>query len=180
MNNELSDIRLIIEIKNEYPIELTDLTKSFSSLANEFTNYVSKTGDNILNREAKLYVKEIKSGSVICELVEMATIGVIPFVENINTVVGFGEYVSKAFNFFLGKHKDKPKEISQSNLKDLSQILNPIAKDSGSQINISTTVNGNVHLHINLSSIEANAVQNVIDRDIEKSKTPDTDDQIKL
>lgn len=84
----MKDIRLIIEINNKQPLELLDLTKSLVALASQFNSYVSKNGDSKENREAKLYVKEIRSGSVILELIELATIGVIPFLENVNTVIG--------------------------------------------------------------------------------------------
>jgi len=178
-NLQEQDIRLVIEIKNDQPLELIDLTKSLNSLANEFTNYVSRHGDSAENRAAKLYVKEIRSGSVICELIELATIGVLPFMENMNTIIGFGQYVSSAYKYLLGKKKEKPTDLTQSDLKELSQIVNPIAKDNGSQINISTTVNGNVELHIHLNSIEANAVQNVIEREIEQAKLPETVEDVK-
>lgn len=173
------DIRLVVEIKNDQPLELIDLTKSLSSLANEFASYVTRHGDSAQNRAAKLYVKEIKTGSVICELIELATVGVLPFAENMNTIIGFGEYVSKAYNYFLGKNNEKPQGLTQSELKELSQIVNPIAKDNGSQINLSTTINGNVELHLHLSSIEANAVQNVIEREIEQYKQSETAKDIK-
>ena len=91
----MKDIRLIIEINNKQPLELLDLTKSLVALASQFNSYVSKNGDSKENREAKLYVKEIRSGSVILELIELATIGVIPFLENVNTVIGFADYISK-------------------------------------------------------------------------------------
>ena len=158
------DIRLIIEIKNKQPLELLDLTKSFVSLANQFNNYVSIEGESKEDREAKLYVKEIRSGSVIMELVEYASIGAIPFIENVNTIVGFGGYLKDAYNFLLGKSEKKTVEYLQSDLKDLSQIINPVANDNAAQINISTTINGTVELHINLDSTQANAAQNIIQK----------------
>lgn len=176
MSEEVKDIRLIIEIQNKQPLELLDLTKSFVSLASQFNNYVGKNGDSKENREAKLYVKEIRSGSVILELIELATIGVLPFLENVNTIVGFADYMKTAYNFFIGKSDVKP-DLEVSDYKELSQIINPVANDNGSQINISTTVNGNLELHVNLSSLESNAIQNVFQKELKQLKVPEIADE---
>lgn len=175
---ESKDIRLVIEIKNQQPLELLDLTKSLVSLASQFNSYVSKNGDSKENREAKLYVKEIRSGSVILELIEMATIGIIPFLENVNTIIGFAQYTKKAYNYFLGKSDEKP-DLSMTDYKELSQIVNPVANDNGSQINMSTTINGNVEVHVHLNSLEANAIQNIFEKEIKAIKTPDMSDDTK-
>lgn len=170
MPEDAKNVSLIIRIENKQPIELSDLTKSFNALANQFNEYATQSVDHLENRQGKLFVREIKTGSVIVELIEIATIGVIPFMENVNTIVGFGEYVKKAFDFILSKTKEKPKELKSSGYRDLSQIVNPIAKDSASQLNVSTVVNGNVYLDFNIGNIEANAVQNIVQRILKEAK----------
>jgi len=170
-----NDIRLIIEIKNKEPLELLDLTRSFVSLANQFNSYVSINGQRKEDREAKLYVKEIRSGSVIMELVEFASKTALPFVENASTIIGFAGHLKKAYDFFTGKSTDKPSNITSNDYKDLSQIVNPIANDSASQFNLSTTINGNVEFHFNLNSTEANATQNIIEKQIKLLKVPESD-----
>lgn len=172
------DIRLIVEIKNKEPLELLELTKSLVALAHQFNGYAAENGTAKEEREAKLYVKEIRSGSVILELIEIATVGVIPFIENVNTIVGFAEYISTAYNFFLGKKKDKQKDFDISDCKELSQIVNPVASDNGSQLNISTTINGDVNLYLSLSSLEANAVQNVLEKEARQMKVPEASDSL--
>ncbi|MCE5346899.1 MAG: hypothetical protein LLG13_11525 [Bacteroidales bacterium] len=175
----MQDVRLVIEINNKQPLELMDLTKSFISLANQFNNFVSENGDSKENREAKLFVKEIKTGSVIMELVELATVGIIPYAENINTIVDFSKYIGSAFNFILGKSKEKPKELTPTDYRDLSQIINPIATDNASQLNISTKIDGNVYLSFHIDSLEANAAQNIMDRFTKDLKTPEDNTDIK-
>jgi len=174
---DANDIRLIIEIKNKQPLELLDLTRSLVSVASQFNSYVERYGDSKENREAKLYVKEIRSGSVILELIEMATVGVLPFIENMSTVVGFAKHVKTAYDFFLGKSDKKP-DMNVADYKELSQIVNPIANDNGSQLNISTTINGNVELHLHLSSLESNAIQNVFQKELKQLKAPEVADDI--
>lgn len=174
----IQDVRLVIKIENKRPIELLDLTKSLVSIATQFDSYVDKNADSKENREAKLYVKEIKSGSVILELIELATVGMIPFIENTNTILGFVEYCKKAVNFFLKNEGEKP-ELKPTDYRDFSTILNPISKDNGSQFNLSTTINGNVELHLNLSSTDTNALQNIFKKELEQLKIPEQLDDIK-
>lgn len=175
--SEIQDVRLVIKIDNKQPIELLDLTKSLVALSTQFNAYVDKYADSKENREAKLYVKEIKSGSVILELVEFATLGMIPFLENTNTIIGFAEYCKSAINFFLKDEGNKP-EFSGADYKEFSAIINPIAKDLGSQFNINTTINGNLTVHLKLDSTESNALQNIFKGEIEKLKLPEQPDDI--
>lgn len=102
---------------------------------------------------------------------------VIPFIENVNTVIGFAKHVKSVYDFFLGKSEKKP-EVTLADYKDLSQIINPVANDSGSQFNMSTTVNGDVHLHLHLSSIESNAIQNVLNTTQRLLKAQEVEDEI--
>jgi len=176
---EMKEISLLIEIKNKKPLELMDLTKSFVALASQFNSYVSENGDSKVTREAKLFVKEIRTGSIIMELYEIATIGVLPFVENVNTIVGFAGYIKDAYNFLLGKSDEKPTEFTSNDYRELSQIVNPVANDNASQINISATINNHIENQFNISSLEANAVQNVIDKAIKELKVPELANDIK-
>jgi len=174
---EREDARLIVKIDNKEPIELVDLTKSLLSLASQFSTYTEQYGHSKEEKEAKLYVKEIRQGSVIVELFEMATIGILPFMENCNTIVDFAKFFKTTCEYLLTGNGDKP-ELTQSDYKELSAIVNPIAKDKASQMNVSTTINGNVVFNFNLDSTQSNAIQNIIKEEIEKSKLPSTQDDI--
>ena len=39
---------------------------------------------------------------MILDLIEIATVGALPFIENINTIVGFAEYLKTGFKYFIG------------------------------------------------------------------------------
>lgn len=173
----MEDVRLVLKINNKEPVELLDLTKSLVSLATNFDRYSTDNGNTKEDREAKLYVKEIRSGSIIVELVELATVGMIPFAENINTVLDFATYFKSSINYFL-KGEGKEPELSPVEYRELSTILNPVAKDKGSQFNLSTTVNGNVTMNFNLNSNETNAIQNIFEKEIKKLKLPELSDEI--
>lgn len=166
-----SDIRLNIEIKNKDPLELIDLTKSLIALGTQFNRFVVKSGISEV-RESKLYVKEIKTGSIIFDLYEYSPVGIIPFLENANTIKDFATHLKNVVNYFLKKEGEKP-EMDTADYKEFSSILNPIAKDSASQFNLSTNINGDVHLHFHVDSIAANALQNIFTKEMSLLKTPE-------
>lgn len=130
---------LIFKIENKKPLELIDLTKSLISVSNQFADYVSREGNSKEEREAKLYIKEIKSGSVIVELFEYATVGMLPFIENVNTITGFADNLKKVIRYYLNNDGEKPVNTI-NDLKDISTIINPVAKDNGSQMIIQTVI----------------------------------------
>lgn len=168
-NNEIS---LRVEIKNKKPLELTELTKSFVGIANQYNTYAEKHATTEVEREARLYVKEIKSGSVILDLMEIASVGVIPFLENTNTIIGFADYCKTAITAFLTKSEEMEK-YSVADCKDFSAIVNPIAKDNGAQFNMSTNVNGVLNQYVFLDSKDSNALQNIIGKNIAELKKPE-------
>lgn len=109
-----NDVRLVVTIKNNQPIELLELTRSLVALANNFNRYASTHGKSIEDRGAKLYVKEIRSGSIEIELVELVSVAVLPFAENVNTILDFANYLFHAVNFYRSASGNKVQEYSES------------------------------------------------------------------
>ncbi|MCT3817874.1 hypothetical protein HZQ56_18225 [Elizabethkingia anophelis] len=168
----MSESRLIITIKNVNPIEITDFTNSFNALGEEYYKFLSESDNYRLSKTTKLYVKEIRSGSIITELTDLVPM-VLPFLENTNSVIDFTSFLKKGYDYFLGKSKDKPKEFDLKDCNNFNNIIKPIAKDNGSQINFIGDVGfGDITINFNFNSQEANAIQNAISREKEDLKEP--------
>lgn len=168
--------RLTIEISNEQPVLLEDFTHGFSAVADEYQDYVQRRG-TAPPPDAQLYVREIRTGSIIVDLIarhgpEIA-ITAIPFMEHASSVIEFAGYLKRCYEYLTGGRSDKPDDLTPKNYLDLSQIVEPVAKDSASQINISGTVNGNVVVNIGMDSVMANAAQNAARREIDNLGIPD-------
>ena len=157
-----NDTPIVFEIKNVHSIELEDLSKSLLSFGDEYRRWNSTHYQGAMAGEIKLHVKEIRSGSIIADLVAIAP-SALPFIEHAVTVVDFCKYLNSAYSWLLGKSSDKPQGLEIANLENLSNIIEPVAKDNGSQINIST-VNIEGPIYISISSQESNAIQNTITR----------------
>jgi hypothetical protein len=159
-----------IEIQNQQPVELVDLTNSLLSLADEYKRFSGRQ-DVADAEDVRLYIKEIRSGSIIADLMAVAP-GVLPYVGYATNLLNFSIYLGKAYNFLVGRSVLKPAALQKVNYENLSSFVEPVAKDNASQLNCHTTINGNVTYNLNITSLEANAVQNRAKREISLMKEP--------
>ncbi|WP_323842930.1 hypothetical protein [Moraxella sp. Pampa] len=154
---------LIIHINNQHPIEVLDFTQSMASFALEY-NHHSKSDD------FKLYIKEVKSGSIIATLVAAAPT-LLPFAEHANSVIEFATHLKNAFDRLTGKPSDTA--LDMTSLTNITKLVEPIAKDRGATLNIHTiNVYGNVENSFNVTNLDANAIQNNARREMEGLKEP--------
>jgi hypothetical protein len=169
--------KLTIEIQNKRPVELTDLTESLLSLGEEYKRFILSHPELDDTAGVKLYVKEIRSGSIVTELVALAAVGVpvvLPYIVNSNHLMAFAKHLKGAYDFFLDRDSnDTPVELQKQDYKLLSTFVEPVAKDRGSQINITAMDGGTVNITFSISSTEANAAQNVISKHIAELKEPE-------
>lgn len=166
--------KLTIEIQNKTPVELLDLSKSMMSIAEEYKNFSIGNKTEFPAEGVKLYVREIRAGSIITDLVALAPCA-LPFIENANIVIEYAKYLKILLNWFSGKSETKPEIFEKNSLQNISNIVEPIAKDQASQMNVSAiNISGYAVVNFNISSTEANAAQNSIRRHIETMKEPIT------
>jgi hypothetical protein len=168
----MAEAKLTVHIENKNPIELTDFTESFESLGNEYYKFLSEHSQFKLSSETKLYIKEVKSGSITTILSDLVPM-VLPFVEHSNSVIEFTKFLKKGFNYFLGNSTEKPKEFDAKDCSNFNNIIKPIAKDNGSNVTFTGDFNfGDVTINMDFNSIEANAIQNGINRERGLLKEP--------
>ena len=161
------DAGLRIEIKNRKPIELSDFTTSLWALANEFRKQMETEAPEIAAADVRLYVKSVQSGSIIAEVIAIAP-QALQLVSYANSVMGFYKHVKNAYDYLAGVTDEKP-PLDKSSYENLSGIVEPVAKESGSQLNIGV-LNGD--LFLTLDSLKANAIQNKARKEIEALAEP--------
>lgn len=169
LDTNIENTMLQIRINNTQPIDLIDYAQSMLNLGNEYSDFINKTDIHVSSEDIKLYVKEIRTGSIITELVAIAP-SLFPFMEHSNTVLDFANHLKVTFNYLLGKG-EKPIELDKDCLKRISKFVEPIANDSGSVLQVDASNNkGEIHIHLN--SEKANAIQNRVHKELEKMKEP--------
>lgn len=168
----MTEARLTIEIKHSHPVELIDFTRAFLSVADEYRRYVKLQSGVAIADDVRLFIKGMRSGSIITDLVALSQTG-LPFMENSVTVLDFSKYLFTAITFLTGKSDNRP-DFTKTNLENISQLLEPIAKDNAAQINFQTIINGDVNITFNTNSLEAKAAQHTAEREIKAMKDPVT------
>lgn len=65
----VSETKLQVYIKYSNKIELSHYTNSLNSLNNEYYEYIRNSNDHLQLEDIRLYVNEIKTGSIITDLI---------------------------------------------------------------------------------------------------------------
>jgi hypothetical protein len=164
-----SDGKIVLEINNTIPVELLDLTQSLIAFGREYQYYADVNLDGPYRHDTKLFIKEIRTGSIITELVPFAP-GLLPILSEANTVIGFVRHLKSAIDWLLDKTQRV--DLTKSSLSNISSIIEPVAKDSASQFNIHTEIHNHAPVQISITSIDANAIQNRIRAEIEHLSAP--------
>lgn len=172
----MSDKILNIYIKNNNPIELSVLSNSLTAFSYLYASFIEK---NNLSKdfEPKLYIKEIKDGSV--DLYLYAGLAYTLLSGASDPTLDFWKQLIDLMKYFLGENSEKPKECTVKEIENFAESLDLIARDpkSSQKIQIQDT-KGNVYqgCTFNFDSTKANAMQNSAIRYIEedlKQKTPE-------
>lgn len=176
MENQILEIdftkKLEIKINNKKPVGLQDLSLSLLSFNRQFHKFVESETDKDSNVGSELLIKEVRSGSIIVELVSQAA-PLVPLLWEGGSIQQWAITVQEICSWLLGKSETPPKTMAKQDLQEWNTIVEPIAKDNGSQMNINVSDNGTVINQIVLSSNDAKAMQNQIGRLLDDIDTPE-------
>jgi hypothetical protein len=166
--------QLQFHIENSKPVALADLTSSLLNVSNQYRSFIRRNGLQTEAEIGDLYIREVKTGSIIVDLVSLAP-SILPLLpEHLDQVVEFAKFLKDSLEFFLGKSKEPPIQYTLKDCNEFAAIVNPIANDHGSNMNVSVMNHGNINLHFGTNSLEANAIQNAITKYQENLRLPAT------
>jgi hypothetical protein len=163
---------LTFKFDNKAPVALDDLTVSLNALAQFYEDYLVTSGTAPPEEGVRLYVHDLRTGSIIAVLRAIADQGRLMFGEHgivptitsafdhADTLAGFLGTLNDVVQFFLGT-LDLAEKPTKKEAEQIIKILEPVAKDNASQLNVQfngPTHIGEIHYHYN--SQQANAVQN--------------------
>lgn len=163
--------KLQITINNTKPVVLTDLTMALLGVGQQFERFIENETTDQHQTGSELFIKEVRSGSIIVELVAQA-IPVVPLLWQGGSVIEWFGYAKSVIEWLNGKLEKPPKDVTKQDLKQWNNILEPIAKDHGSQMNINVSSGGKVINQFFISSEQANSAQNAIRREMELLDEP--------
>lgn len=123
---------IILKIKTKNPIELGDFVAEFTSVASQYDKFIRENHPD-LGPEARIYVKQIKKGSIIAELLPFVPFAmfapqIVSSIEQVNAVNDFVRNYGSKLKAYFKKGGEVP-DASRSDLKDFIGSLAAIAND---------------------------------------------------
>ncbi|MEW5885550.1 MAG: hypothetical protein AB1735_02455 [Pseudomonadota bacterium] len=164
--------RLEITINNQKPVVLTDLTLALLGVGQQFERFIENETQAQQQVGAELYIKDVRSGSIVVELVAQF-MPVVPLLWQGGSLLEWVKHAQWVIEWLNGKLTHPPKDLSKSDLRQWSNILEPVAKDGAAQMNFTVAQGGRVVNQFIISSEQASAAQNGIRRQLEALNEPD-------
>jgi len=152
---------LTIRFENKQPVELLDLTASFAALGRQYEEFVFSRGYDPQAGNVRLYITELRTGSIIADLKTLSDQASF-ILDYADVFAGFVANLNDLIRFFLKGELQVTDGITKPEAERLTQIIEPVAKDGGSQLFLN--VSGNAKVNVIINSEQANAVQNSIRR----------------
>ena len=92
----------------------------------------------VILTDTELFIKEVRSGSIVVELIAQA-LPVVPLLWQGGSLLEWTDHARDVILWVSGKINNAPKDVSKQDLKQWHNILEPVAKDQGSQMNFSVS-----------------------------------------
>ena len=170
---------ILFHIERSKPIEISEFVTSLNAIGNLFSLFAKKNGDCKEAAKSKLYVEKIEEGCIDIILCEIASAGILPFIENMNIILEFSSYIKNVLDFFTKGVGLKPAlDLNEcKNFKDLALVT---AGDNNGITTIGAINKGdksNIYYNCTFNFQEGNSAQNQLEKEIKsiKSVQPVTD-----
>lgn len=150
----MTERKIIYELKNEAPIELRLLTVSLAAFSDQFKRYVADSSG--IDSETRLFVHEIRAGSVIAELVALGQLAADLY-EQRDAIAGFVPLLQDITEQIL-RLAPESRKLDRATIKNVSNIYAPIAIDPGAQLNVIDNTNGVINNFFTVSPTDAAAI----------------------
>lgn len=164
------DSKLVVTYFNKNPIDLIDLSGSLLAIGDQYSKFVKAEIGADYTTNTKLFVSEVKTGSIVIELIQEA-LPIIPLLWQSGSFSEWVKYITDVIGWTLEKYNQKPDHITENNLKQINKMIEPVCNDSGSQMTLVAMGNSQINIKFEIGSLQANFVQNRINKLLEKQKT---------
>jgi hypothetical protein len=115
-----------IRLETSEPIELGDFIAAFSSIGSEYARHIKKHFPD-LGDDAKIYVSDVRHGSIIADLVPV----LMPFLQATNYALTIDKFVQRVGEIIRAYQTSnaKPTDITKGEIKDVMAGIVAIAND---------------------------------------------------
>lgn len=120
---------LVLNIQTKNPIELGDFVSAFTSIASQYEKFIRSQYPD-MSGDAKIFVREVRAGSIEADLIPWAMQGlsaVVNVIEQIQIIDKFVRTYGGKLSTYIGGAKEP--EATRSDLKDFMGAVSAIAND---------------------------------------------------
>lgn len=166
---------LTFQLNNERPVAVAALAESLSAFSRSYEDFLAGSLPSAADANVRLYVQELRSGSIIAVFEAIADQAQILFGEHgmvrsarylFDHADTFGPFLTNLndlITFFRGG--PAPKELpTKKEASDLISILEPVAADPRSSLTINAHATNGGTVNVTINHVDANAVQNAARR----------------
>lgn len=129
--------RHYIELKLELsePAELYDLVGAFTAIADQFEQYIRDEHPNLVDGKSRIYVKEIRAGSIIADLIPF----IEPLIRNMDSALIVDDFIRRYGGMLQRLFRgDKVETATRNDLDDFMRQVAVIANDPDGKSAISS------------------------------------------
>lgn len=156
MTEDYKEGNLIVRYDPKSPLELQWVTKSFSGLVYSHNRYFYDRKSPFRRDHYKLYVEEIRQGSIILDLVSLASNYDLPDIgDKCNHIIEFAKNMYEMAGFFKKQRSTPPEGLTSTDARHFADILEPPAKNPGGALQIIASDGGTNNVTINFTHQEA-------------------------
>lgn len=157
---------LEIVINNDSYLEINDFLDGIEGIKNEYALFLKdKCGKE--DRDNKLYLKEVKKGSIILQIIEeIEEHAEILKIATEPVLIDFTKYLIKLLDFYSFKTEEIQENIKQYSLRSINnvkKIFNFCSNNKGN-INFTLINNNKTIITQNYNYLQANAAQNMCEK----------------
>jgi len=124
---------IVLNLKTRNPIAVEDFVATFSSIASQYEKFLRESYPD-LSSDAKVFVREVRKGSIEIDLIPWAMQGlsaVVNVIEQVQIVEKFVRLYAERLKHLFGDNPapKKLEDASRSDLKDFMGAVTAIAND---------------------------------------------------
>jgi hypothetical protein len=126
-----------VTIETKEPIELSDFIGAFASIGAEYERYMRQSNPD-LAPQARIYVKQVRQGSIIIELVPL----IAAFIDIADKVLIVDHFVQR-YGGIIAAYKTangRAENVNKSEIRDVMEGLTAIANDPDGRTDIQSIV----------------------------------------
>ncbi len=176
------DPHLILRIETKEPIELGEFVATFVGIGSAYERY--HDADNVDGRsDARVYVREVRAGSIIAELVPYALVatpflgGAMAGVKHVNDLVKFVDTIRDKMKPYFRKN-GRNLDATKGELSDFLKTVEAVAHDRDGELSLAVYEDGQKKVAFSFTTKEARQAEgNLLEHRAEMEATSAADHQ---